>query len=299
MPGPYDGQMGLLAPIARLAGAQRVIVTEHLPRVGRLWKRALIKSFAFAWVDRVLTICRANSRYLVEEQRVPLDKIETVYNGIPATYGCDRNRLRAGVRQRLGLGPQQVGLVFIGSVIERKGVRLLLDALQGMNEADWRLFVVGSGDQESECRRKSSEEGLVGRVEFLGEASEAEVERILMACDALVLPSFLEGMPYVILEAMACSLAVVATDIDGIPEAVPHGEAALLVEPGDTKALRAALARAMRDGPLREALGRRGRERFERCFTLERHLARMESVYMEIFERADARQSADLAGRPE
>jgi glycosyltransferase involved in cell wall biosynthesis len=282
MPGPYDGQMGLLAPLSRLAGSAGVVVTEHLPRVEWLRKRAMVKRLSYAWVDRVLTVCRANETYLTGRQRVPAHKVGVVYNGIPATYGRAGEASREDTRRKLGLAPGLLALVFVGSLIDRKGLGVLLDALGGLGDSRWQLLVIGTGEREAAYRGNVSERGFQDRVRFLGALTEGEVERVLCASDVLVLPSFMEGMPYVILEAMACSLPVIATHVDGIPEATPDGDSALLVPPGDAIALGDAIRRVADDEPLRTELGRRGRRRFDLLFTLDRHIARMESIYLEL-----------------
>lgn len=282
VPGPYDGQMGLTAPFSRLAGAGGVVVTEHLPRVERLWKRALVKSLSYQWVDRVLTVCRASVPYLIGRQRVPEFKVGVVYNGVPASYGSDRLRVRDGARRNLGLEGEARGIAFVASLVERKGLGVLIDALSGLARGDWRLLVAGTGEREGHYRRLCAERGLGDRVRFLGGLADREVEQLLCAADVLALPSFIEGMPYVILEAMACALPVISTTVDGIPEAAPDGEAALLVPPGDAAALGAAVERLLDDGRLRGDMGQNGRKRFERFFTLDRHIAEMETVYADL-----------------
>jgi glycosyltransferase involved in cell wall biosynthesis len=279
MPGPYDGQMGLMAPLARAAGTAGVVVTEHLPRVERLWKRALVKSAAYAFVDRVLTVCRSNVPYLVGCQGAPEHKTEAVYNGIPENYGLRAAEWRDKMRALLGLRGSEAGIVFVGSLVERKGLGVLLGALGGLRGSPWRLFVVGGGEGRAGYEDLSRSLGLEDRVAFLGEIPEAEVEKVLAGSDVLALPSFMEGLPYVVLEAMACSVPVVASRVDGVPEAAPDGEAGLLVPAGDSLALGDALARLVGDAALRASLGAGGRERFERLFTLERHIAKMESMY--------------------
>jgi glycosyltransferase involved in cell wall biosynthesis len=282
MPGPHDGQMGLLAPLARAAGSAAVVVTEHLPRVEPLWKRALVKRFSYSFVDRVLTVCRSNLAHLTERQGVPEYKTAAVYNGIPKTYGSGRDEWRETSRRSLGLRTSDIGIVFVGSLIERKGMGILLDALGGLRADGWLLFVIGSGEERGAYEVVAREKGLDERVRFLGDLPESEVEKALCACDLLVLPSFIEGMPYVVIEAMACSLPVVASCIDGIPEAAPDGEAGILVPPGDADALRAGVARLLGDESSRTRLGATGRRRFERLFTLERHVGEMESLYADL-----------------
>jgi glycosyltransferase involved in cell wall biosynthesis len=308
IPGPYDGQMGLLAPLARLAGTPRVVATEHLPRVGRLWKRAMVKGFAYRFVDRVVTICGSNVDPLVSHQRVSPEKIDVVYNGIPSDYGSQRDAIRVAVRNELRLDGPTVGIVFVGSLIDRKGIGTLADALAGLavesqpdgaNNPPWRLFVVGDGEERDRYVRRVTQMGLGDHVVFMGPRSGRDVERLLCGLDLLVVPSFMEGMPYVILEAMACSLPIVASGIDGIPEAIPDGEAGILVEPGDARALGLAMKRFIDSRDLRAAVGRNGRERFKRLFTLDRHVARMEQLYMSLYagERSAAGETvgADVA----
>ena len=289
MPGPYGGQMGLLALLARAAAGARVVVTEHLPRVEYLWKRGLVKGISYSCVDRVLTVSRSNVPFLVGRQRVPEHKIRVVYNGVPAAYGSHRDEWRGAARRELGLDDDTAGIVFAGSLIERKGVGVLLDALDGMSREGWRLFVIGTGNDGPLYERAVKERDLEQFVKFLGDVPEERVERILCASDLLVSPSFMEGMPYVVLEAMACSCPVVATNVDGVPEAAPDGEAAILVLPGDPRGLRAAIERLLGDAALRRTLGGNGRRRFERWFTLDRHVEQMESVYLDLVaERREA-----------
>jgi glycosyltransferase involved in cell wall biosynthesis len=298
-PGPYDGQMGLLAPLARYAGATRVIVTEHLPRVEWLWKRALIKQIAYQWVDGVVTICRSNIQPLIERQHVAREMIEVVYNGVDAGYGNGRDVIRDTVRAELELGSSEVGIVFLGSLIERKGIGTLFDALAllaAAGQTQWRLFVIGDGDDSHVYSLRADENGLRDRIRFMGSRSAGEVERFLCGVDLLVVPSFMEGMPYVILEAMACSLPVVASRIDGIPEATVDGNTGLLVPPGDPRALGAAIGRFLEDSDSRNEAGRNGRRRFEALFTLDRHISRMERLYLGLLEGGKQTARTDAAG---
>ncbi len=282
MPGPYDAQMGLLAPIARLAGAAAVVATEHLPMVERLWKRAAVKHLSGRWIDRVLTVCEANVPFLLGRQRVPAHKITVVHNAIRSTYGARREHVRERMRQSLGIDGDTVALVMVGSLIKRKGLHVLIEALAGVPKAPWRLFVVGTGEERSACEGMAASLAIGERVGFLGHMSDDEVEDVLCAMDGLVLPSFMEGLPYVILEAMACALPVVASDINGVPEASPDGEAALLVPAGDVGALRHALDTLITSPTQRRELGRRGRERFEARYTLHTHADRMKAVYLDL-----------------
>lgn len=276
MPGPYSGQTGLLAPIARLAGA-RVVVTEHLPMVARLWKRALVKRAAVRFVDAAVTMTRANADLLVSRQGYPRGRVRVVANGVPRGYGSTSD-----ARAAWGLEPAVLGFVFVGTLLPHKGLQDALSALSSLMGHPWRLLVVGTGPEEGACRHLAARTGVADRVTFLGHRAPDEVERIVGACDALVLPSSVEGLPYVILEAMACAKPVVSTTAYGIPEAVVEGETGFLVAPGDVDALGRALQVLLRDSELRSRMGRAARTRFEERFTLERQLATMEDLYREL-----------------
>lgn len=297
VPGPYDGQMGLVAPLARLAGARAVLTTEHLPMVEWLWKRALLKNLTSGWVDRVVTVCQANVPYLIERQKVRPQKIEVIYNALPEQFGTRRDTERRESRTKLGLAPETTALIMIGSLIERKGLPVLLEALGPLTDLDWRLLVAGEGADRAGFEQLAASLGLRERVSFLGFQSEPEIEKLLSAGDVLVLPSFMEAMPYVILEAMACRLPVVASDIFGIPEMVADGKTACLVGPGQVEPLRRRLREMILSPSAREAMGRKGRERFEAQFTLEKQIEAIQAIYDELLNTATSNESTRLGSR--
>ena len=278
-PGPYDGQMGLAAPLARFAGATRVVITEHLPMVERLAKRAFVKEFAYRWVDKVLTVCNANVPFLIDRQKVAAAKIEVIHNALARDFGSRSDSDRDGVRARYGLSPASAVIAFVGSLIERKGLPVLFEALQPLNNLDWHLLVAGDGEERDHYERLAVDMNIGDRVQFLGMLRPSEVEAMLCAVDMLALPSFMEAMPYVILEAMACALPVIASDIYGIDEMAVDGETAILVPAGDAAQLSAGLQNLIGDAQFRRRLGGNARSRFEKYFTLDRHIDRTQAIY--------------------
>jgi glycosyltransferase involved in cell wall biosynthesis len=279
MPGPMDGQMGLLVPIARMAGARSVVVTEHLPMLDNTWKRGLLKRFSYRWVDRVATVCRANIPFLVEKQFVAPARTAVIHNAIDAAYGTRVGEDAAQVREAFRLPSDKVLVIFLGNLLKHKGLQRVVRALSEVPDLGWHLAVVGEGPERAPCEKRLEHRGLGDRASFLGRLSPGDVERVLGAADVLTLPSTIEGMPYVILEAMASGVPVVSTSVFGIPEMVVDGETGLLVDPGDDDGLREALAELVSDAGRRESLGSAARRRFERHFTLDRQIAEMESLY--------------------
>jgi glycosyltransferase involved in cell wall biosynthesis len=164
-----------------------------------------------------------------------------------------------------------------------KGVDVLLHALAALNAegVGFRACLIGPGRLLETHRRLASRLGLDGHVAIPGEVDD--VLPYLRRAEIFVLPSLEEGSGSVaLLEALETGAAVVASSCDGIPEDVIDGEHGLLVPPGDTLALRAALARLIRTPALRAQLAARGRQLFEDRFSAERFVAAIGEVYGEL-----------------
>jgi teichuronic acid biosynthesis glycosyltransferase TuaC len=129
----------------------------------------------------------------------------------------------------------------VGRLVPEKGLRELMTALSDLPEV--RGALVGEGGLRHEIEARA--EALGGRISLPGDRPLDEVATWLAAADVLVLPSWAEGTPNVVLEALAAGRPVVATSVGGIPDVVEHGRTGLLVPPGDAAALRAALDEAL------------------------------------------------------
>ena len=196
----------------------------------------------------------------------------------------------AAVLERFGLPADKTLVTFVGNLLKHKGLHRIVHALARIADHPWHLVVAGVGPEHDDCVRRLEQEGLRDRATFLGRLSGGDVERVLAVSGVLTLPSTQEGMPYVILEAMASGVPVVSTAVYGIPEMVVHGETGLLVEPGDRDGLRNALAGLIDSPEERARLGRAARRRFEDLFTLERQLRRIEALYLDVARPARHRR---------
>jgi len=140
-------------------------------------------------------------------------------------------------------------IVYAGVLIPRKGLHILLDAFARLDVPTATLSLAGppdNPDYAAELRQQAQRLGLSERVHFLGSLSQAQLAGRLLQARALVLPSFSEGLPRVIVEAMFAGLPVVATAVSGVPEVLRTGETGWLVPPQDVDALTAALAEVYR-----------------------------------------------------
>lgn len=165
------------------------------------------------------------------------------------------------VSRRKGEAPLR--LLFVGRLRIRKGVEVLLHALSAMRRqgTDVELRLAGDGERSEVLRDLSRELDLQDRVQFLGKCDRDRLSLEFDACDALVVPSIYEGMPLVVLEAMARAVPVVASAVSGIPEVVLDGETGWLVPPENVEALQIALTEVSEDLDSARARGRAGRER--------------------------------------
>ena len=175
-------------------------------------------------------------------------------------------------------------LLFIGRLAGVKGVPVLFEALQAIAEdfPDLHLTLIGDGPERRELELEARARGLGGRVEFAGYRSQAEVADALRDTDILVLPSFAEGVPVVLMEAMAARVPVITSRVAGIPELVDDGQSGVLVPPGDVDALAAAIAQLLHDPERCGWMGEAGRAKVIADFNLDkesRWLAEIFSSY--------------------
>jgi glycosyltransferase involved in cell wall biosynthesis len=169
----------------------------------------------------------------------------------------------------------------VGRLTPAKGQRVLVDAASRLASAGqaFRLVIVGAGPDEAQLRDAVHSYGLDDRVEFTGALNQQQVLDWYARADAFVLPSFAEGIPVVLMEAMACGIPCVTTRITGIPELIRDGLDGLLVTPSDTNELTTAVGRLMGDEELRERLARDGRERVRESYNLERNVDRLGRIF--------------------
>ena len=189
------------------------------------------------------------------------DNIRVIPNGVDLDrFGpadCVSLRAKAGL-------PSDAALVlYVGSLIERKGVRYLIEAMSHVarsNSGPVVLAIVGSGEERESLARAACSLGLERSVLFVGSIPPNEIPAWLRCADLFVLPSLYEGRPNVVLEALAAEVPVIATDIPGTREIVIHGQNGLLVPPRNSHALAEAITQLIKDRFKRERMGKAGRK---------------------------------------
>ncbi|WP_425097884.1 glycosyltransferase family 4 protein [Tropicibacter sp. S64] len=165
-------------------------------------------------------------------------------------------------------------LLFVGRLAAVKGLPVLLDALKGL-DGDWHLTVIGDGPDRAALERQA--QGLP--VDFLGYRSQSDVADALQKTDIFALPSFAEGVPVVLMEALASGVPVVTTRIAGVPELVENGVNGHLVPPGDADALRNALQTLLQDPDTRRRMGASGQAKVRADFDIRMEARRLSALF--------------------
>lgn len=186
-------------------------------------------------------------------------------------------------------------LLFLGRIGQRKGAYDLIPAVAKLLPAfpDLRLIMGGDGDLEK-AKHMAKSLGLAEHLELPGWVTGAAKQALLGRASVYVLPSYHEGLPMSVLEAMAAGLPVVSTRVGGIPEAVRDGVDGFLIDAGDVDALEDRLRALLSDADLRRRMGESARERIRLHFSTEVIVPRIEALYAELL---DGRQSTSKGNR--
>jgi Glycosyltransferase len=172
-------------------------------------------------------------------------------------------------------------VLFVGRLVTAKGLHILLAACHGLVKEGRpiRLRLVGDGPERPGLERRIAELSLEPNVELMGSLNQDRVRQLYRETDLFVLTSFAEGVPVVLMEAMAMEIPCVATWITGIPELIRHGIDGWLVAPGDSEGTAGAIAHLMDDPILRRRLGSSARARILEKYDLDRNTAYLAEVF--------------------
>ena len=201
----------------------------------KLWVYQRLEGLCYNLLDAIVAVSESVKLY-VEPFLLKKQKLSVISNGIDCEYftnkdGCER------IRGRLGLSGKDFVLGVVGRFSLQKGHQYMIQALQVLVQRHPRLKCIfwGSGELEEELRQQVNSYGLDQSVIFAGVSGD--MPAVYGAMDLLVLPSLSEGLPMTMLEAMAASVAVLATSVGDIPKVIEEGKSGFLVEPQDVKTL--------------------------------------------------------------
>ncbi len=177
-------------------------------------------------------------------------------------------------------------IIFVGRLVERKGVKYLVEAMSGLrDEIPHRLIIIGDGPEREALEKLTRDLNLEDRITFTGRISDGDLYRYYERCSFLVLPAVydkkgdIEGLGVVLIEAMSYLKPVIASDAGGITDVVENGVNGLLVPPGDTQALARAIKTLATDDVLRKKMGLQAKEVIDEKFNWNKIVSRLIALY--------------------
>ncbi len=233
------------------------------------------------WVDRHVCVSRAVAEFSRRRARLPAEKLTVIPNGIDvARY----DTVEPADRHRLGVPAGGRLVSCVGRLHEQKGLAWLLQTASHWLTAgtDCRLLIVGEGPLRRRLEALARRLKIADRVHFTG--WRADVAEILAASDLLVLPSQWEGMPNVVLQAMASRLPVLATDVEGVREILGELAPPQTVAYGDTAAWTERLVGLLADRPRARDLGQQNRRRVAGEFAVQTMVDRYQSLWQSLVD---------------
>jgi glycosyltransferase involved in cell wall biosynthesis len=264
----------VLLAATKLAGG-RVLLHLHAAQIvqfhgsmGRTGQALL--GWMFRSADYCVVLGEVWRRWVISTFDVRPNRIGIVYNGVPETTARPPERARGG----------QFHLLFVGNLLQRKGVKDLLRAFASptIQARDICLTMAGGGPVDT-YRALAVELGIADRVTFTGWVAQDDVRALMVRADALILPAYDEGLPLVILEALASRTPVICTPVGSIPEVLDDRRTALFVAPGDEAAIARSILTLLDHPDIGRALSEAGAALYQRLFTMEAFARSIGTLY--------------------
>jgi glycosyltransferase involved in cell wall biosynthesis len=288
----HDYKSNALGLLVRRFWPMRLVTTVHG------WVHYTARTPLYYNIDRLClrfyekVLCVSEDLYRsCRQSGVPAGRCELIENGIDLNE-YTRRRTAAAAKARLGLEPGRLLIGAVGRLSPEKGFDLLIGAVDRLLQGgrDVGLVIFGAGGERAALEALAGQLGRTDRVRLAGYC--ADLPGWYEAMDVFALSSLREGLPNVLLEAMALEVPVVATRIAGVPQLVEHGANGLLVEPGSTDALAGALDRLLGDPALRQRLATAGRRTVEERHSFAARMRKIAALYDRLLGRAAPKPSS-------
>ncbi len=259
------GHVHLMPVTLGLNGARRVLVVHGVD----VWKRLPpLQRLGVRQADRILSVSRFTRDEMARQNGLPPEQFAIFPNTIePADDGAS---------PALPAGRFILSVSRLAETERAKGIDRVIEALPAVPEAQY--VVIGDGADRSRLEQLAERLGVRARVHFVGRVPAEQLTAYYRGCEVFVLPSRKEGFGIVFLEAMSAGKPCIGARAGGVPEVIADGVTGLLVPPDDVASLGRALLELLRDEPRRMAMGRAGRDRFEREFAYPRFRERLETL---------------------
>ena len=273
---------------ARAVGVPVVISGIRVAEREKEWHLRLDR-MTQSLVDKYVCVSKGVAEFTSQTGKILQQKICIIPNGIDA---ADYENVQKPDLTQFGCLPNTLKVIFIGRLHQQKGIDWLLQTLSHWLEPrpDCELLIVGDGHERTNLEQIAAQQSCRNRVHFLGHCRD--VPELLAASDLLLLPSRWEGMPNVVMQAMAAGLPVVATEVEGIEELLAQQSKAVddstfspqTCQFGDTEMFASQINKFLDDVQLRQITGMLNKEKIRQHFKIEQMVADYEKLWLSYFE---------------
>ena len=238
--------------------------------------------------DQIVSVSHA-LKSTAETIANPLRPIRVLHNGCDLMDFSFNEEDRIAIRKDLGIMNNDRVIIFVGDIKKIKGVFELINSFITLKAkySDIHLIVLGEGPENNNIKNIIHLNNMNNNVHLIGTRPHHEISKWLSASDIFALPTYNEGLPNVVLEAMACGLPVVATSVGGIPEIVEDGKSGILIKKKDPVSLAKAIESLLSDVKLAKIMGMKGREIAESKFSWQKNSETLIEIYNEVISAKD------------
>jgi len=278
----YPDVVGVLTGLAVGVGTRISVETaSHYNEFFSPVYRRLMYRTAMKHVTKIIAVSDEVKKSIVQRERIQSSRITVIPNAVDlklfdaVTLGAEKKK------KELGIVNSYPVLGVVARLTPVKGHSVLIRGVSKLVKKYPKIhcLFIGDGELEPDLKKQINDAGLKRNFSFLG--FRQDVSTLLSTLDIFVLPSLTEGMPNVILEAMACSVPIIATHVGGIPEVVKDGWNGLLIPPEDPENLALSILRLFKDRTLRIQMGRNGRKHVQEKYSLDIQIQRFIQIYEE------------------
>lgn len=281
------GRAGLIGRIASIFTYAKIVFTPHSLIFDYKQSYNSIKTKIYIWIDKflnkytdyIITVCDEQAERLKNQKHISPQKIITIYNGVDQNlfYPMKKNKT---ILNKFNLNENILTIGFIGRLVNQKGLKYLFEACALIQKENWQLLIVGDGPYKHKLITLSKQHKIEKKIVFIGQRND--VYNILSIIDIFVLPSLFEGFPISILEAMAAEKPIIATNINGIPEAIQHKKNGYLIDSQNNKELASAITHLLTNPYERSRIAKNARETFLSRFTFNTMINKIGDLYRSL-----------------
>jgi len=233
-----------------------------------LWKNKLInlaEKVAYKAADKIILTSKEDKKFVEDRLKTPSSKIEVIPNYIDVD-----------LFKPLSIPKEKNRIIFIGRLEEQKN---LFNLIESITNLPVKLVLIGNGSLKERLKRFSREKKA--NVEFKGNLPQKQLPQELNKSEIFILPSFYEGCPKALLEAMSCALPCITTNVQGIKEIIKHKENGYLCET-NANSIRKAILEVLKDKALQQKIGQNARKTILQNFSLEKILEKEIKIYQSL-----------------